>query len=270
MGVSFNSKNFMLSSSEAVPTKLNTHIHKYYEFLMFEKGDASYIIGSSIYKLNPGDITVTKPNVMHTISFSSDALYKRTFIQLSPRLLTRIPRSLIDHLLDKRDGEYDVITNEAARKRHLHNYFRRGTSLLEDLCDQNIFFAELLFQKFAVCINEVLKTLPGTVYTKVENPAIRSMKEYLDQNYRKDFSLEKMAADFYVSKYHICHLFKEETGITVNDYLALRRISGVRELVRENVTISDAFKQCGFNDYSNFYRTVKKYTGEKPSDFYGE
>lgn len=270
MGVSFNSKNFMLSSSEAFPTKLNTHVHKYYEFLMFEKGDASYIIGSNIYKLNPGDITVTKPNVMHTISFSSNAIYKRTFIQLSPRLLTRIPRSLIDRLLDKPDGEHDIIPDAAARKRHLHNYFRRGTSLLEDLNDQNIFFTELLFQKFAVCVNDVLKAMPGTIYAKAENPVIRRMKDYLDSNYRQSFSLETMAANFYVSKYHICHLFKEETGITVNDYLALRRISGVRELVRDNITISDAFKQCGFNDYSNFYRTVKKYTGEKPSDFFRE
>ena len=32
-------------------------------------------------------------------------------------------------------------------------------------------------------------------------------------------------------------------------------------------TVTEAYTECGFNDYSNFLKAFKREFGEKPSDF---
>ena len=46
-------------------------------------------------------------------------------------------------------------------------------------------------------------------------------------------------------------------------------LAAIRELKGNEKGIGDIFyRRCGFNDYSSFYRVIKKYTGMKLSDFF--
>lgn len=38
---------------------------------------------------------------------------------------------------------------------------------------------------------------------------------YINDHLAEELSIEKLSADFYISKYHMMHKFKEETGYSV-------------------------------------------------------
>ncbi len=250
------------------PPKLDSHIHKYYEFLRFIDGDASYITDSKTILLEKGDIIITRPDKLHTISFNTDSEYVRTFIQLSPGLLSRIPSGLVRSIISGRASEIHIIHPETAEKCGLYRYFDEGIKLLRDRTEKNKFLAELLFLEFAVAVNEAMELEMKADGSAEENRTIERIKKYLDENYTSELNLDELARIFFMSKYYLCHLFKEETGITVSDYISLKRIAAVREHMGAGGAITDVYRKCGFNDYSSFYRAVKKYTGLKPSEFY--
>ncbi len=268
MSISFRSKDFLVSEFTIKPKKIDAHIHKYYEFLLFSEGDAVYIVDGKTFTLSPGDIVITKPDILHAISFNNDLDYTRTFIQLSPNMLARIPQKLVQHIIKGFPNGICIIPGDTAKKYNLYSFFDEVVELLAVRDTKNIYLAELLMLRFAVAVNEAINHKVQSNRNESENSTLTKVKNHLDENYLTELNLDELAEEMFVSKYYICHLFKEQLGITVLDYVALKRISAAKELIAGDMSITDAYRKCGFNDYSSFYRAVKKYTGLKPSEFY--
>lgn len=100
-----------------------------------------------------------------------------------------------------------------------------------------------------------------------EKPVITEIKTFINDNTSEILSLDNIAERFYMSKYYMCHMFRDETGMTIKDYIAAQKIAKACELMRNGVVASEVQKLCGFNDYSTFYRTFKKYMGISPTEF---
>ena len=58
--ISYKQKEYLYSYFRSKPPELNLHLHKYYEFLYFISGDATYIVEDNLYKIHPGDILLTR------------------------------------------------------------------------------------------------------------------------------------------------------------------------------------------------------------------
>lgn len=49
------------------------------------------------------------------------------------------------------------------------------------------------------------------------------------------------------------------------EYIVLKRLVLARSMILDGVPVSDAAKDCGFQDYSTFYRAYTTKYGEPPS-----
>lgn len=92
--ISYKQKEYLYSYFRSKPPELNLHLHKYYEFLYFISGDATYIVEDNLYKIHPGDILLTRPGELHTIFFQSESRMNvflcRYIPTLSPNLICLI------------------------------------------------------------------------------------------------------------------------------------------------------------------------------------
>ena len=61
------------------------------------------------------------------------------------------------------------------------------------------------------------KNNPGKI--EGDQNLYRNILQYIDDHLEEDLSLEFLAGEFYVSKYHIAHIFKENTGISIHQYI---------------------------------------------------
>lgn len=95
-----------------------------------------------------------------------------------------------------------------------------------------------------------------------------NIKEYLDENYQSKITLDELAKNFYINKFYLTRVFKEQFGQSVNQYLLQIRITHAKQLLRfTDMTMEMIASECGLNDPNYFARTFKKVEGITPSTF---
>ena len=71
-----------------------------------------------------------------------------------------------------------------------------------------------------------------------------------------------------MDKYKFLRLFKQETGLTPNNYVILRRIEQAKTMIsHKRGDLMDIAISSGFYDSAHFCREFKKYTGVTPSAY---
>ncbi len=116
-------------------------------------------------------------------------------------------------------------------------------------------------------INRIL-TDDAPEYTNViSDKKTNSMYDYIDNYYLEDISAESVADAMYMSHSYASRLFKQKTGMTIKAYINMRRINNAKNLIMEGQKATSIFTQCGFKDYSIFYRAFTKYVGMTPDKF---
>jgi two-component system response regulator YesN len=97
---------------------------------------------------------------------------------------------------------------------------------------------------------------------------IRPAINYVDANYDKPITLADIAKASYLSASRLAHIFKEQMGITLIDYLTSVRIERAKQLLlgtEQNCT--EICFQVGYNNQSYFTRTFKELVGMTPRKF---
>ena len=100
-----------------------------------------------------------------------------------------------------------------------------------------------------------------------ESSLYQNLLIYIGEHLDEPLTMEQLARQFYVSKYHISHIFKDNFGLSVHQYIIKKRLAACREAIMSNVSISEVYLNYGFGDYSSFYRAFKKEYGISPKDF---
>lgn len=94
------------------------------------------------------------------------------------------------------------------------------------------------------------------------------VQEYLEKHFDEECTLIEVAAVFHVSPYHLAHVFREETGYTVKQYVLLKRVYHAKNLlVHSGMSVSEAAAAVGFNSTNNFIRAFKSSEGMTPGGF---
>lgn len=98
---------------------------------------------------------------------------------------------------------------------------------------------------------------------------VDEMKELISNNYMNTyFNINVAIQTAYLSHSRICTLFKEETGISMKQYLNKIRLSKSRELLETTtMSIIEISYQCGYRDSLYFSAAFKKFYGCSPSSF---
>ena len=97
-----------------------------------------------------------------------------------------------------------------------------------------------------------------------QNPVISSLKRQLELYPENKFSIEEMAQNAFVSKYHFIRRFKAEVGLTPHQFQLQNRIRKAQRLMHKAETITEVALATGFCDQSHFIKQFKKQVGLSP------
>lgn len=91
---------------------------------------------------------------------------------------------------------------------------------------------------------------------------------FINDEIEADLTVEDIASDFNISTSHLSRIFREHTGVTLVEYLNIRKVEECQYFLRHTnkgiAEISDLFHFC---NQSYFTRVFKKYTGLTPKQF---
>jgi two-component system response regulator YesN len=107
----------------------------------------------------------------------------------------------------------------------------------------------------------------GTLTTDKPVPVVRAI-QYIENNLSERISLDTLAKEANMSKFHFCRLFSHHMGMTPIQFAAFFRIEKAKQLLtRGDLTVSAIALEVGFNDLGPFLRQFKKVTGITPSAY---
>jgi YesN/AraC family two-component response regulator len=91
---------------------------------------------------------------------------------------------------------------------------------------------------------------------------------YINLNYECSVSNEDIAEKFHFNSAYLNRVFRENTGISMHEFVVGCRIASAKEMLRsQEIAIGEVAEKCGFSSFYHFTKTFKKYTGITPSQF---
>ena len=97
---------------------------------------------------------------------------------------------------------------------------------------------------------------------------LQVVKDYLDLHYQEKITLDHLAEEFFINKFYLTRLFREQFGLTINHYLLQIRITHAKRLLRfSDFSIEKIAAECGMTDANYFARMFKKVEGSSPGEF---
>ncbi len=120
-------------------------------------------------------------------------------------------------------------------------------------------------------VRQVYAAFCRAVQQRRETPlgsAVQKVKEFIRNRYAENLTIAEIAESVYLTPTYVCLLFKQETGLTVNDYLTRVRIDKAKELLRgSEKKLYDVCLSVGYASPSYFSRLFKKLVGCTPSEY---
>lgn len=241
------------------------HAHDRFEIYCFLGGSAEYLVEGTRYKLKPGDVMIMRPAETHRLICDGSVPYERFAINFSKEALSGIPGAevLLEPFINRELGS----RNRFSRKELPGNAQER---LIASVCSEK---RKLLGEELNVTVS-LLSFLFElcSAYREQSKSAARSevaglrVLEYVNAHLYDDISLKKVSETFFLSATHINRLFKKLTGSTMWNYVKIKRLLRAREEIRSGICAVEAARNCGYDDYSAFYRAYCERFNKRPSE----
>jgi len=104
--------------------------------------------------------------------------------------------------------------------------------------------------------------------SRMTDVTLQLATDYMNANFNKNISVDTVAEHVERSSSYLSRIFKESTGMTINDYLIQLRIKRATELLGQlNVTIEEICREIGYANVSYFNKIFKARTGLTPGQY---
>lgn len=103
-----------------------------------------------------------------------------------------------------------------------------------------------------------------------ENNLLKSVENYIEENYNKNLPLDELAAHAHISPQYLCRLFKKYKKLRPFEYITMKRIQHAKAMLSDqSLSIAEIARLTGYNDCSYFCLVFRKQEQLSPSEFRG-
>jgi AraC-type DNA-binding domain-containing proteins len=270
MGVAsrFLNPAYLIASGEFRCTETNPfqhplHRHETYSELLFiEAGKGTIIIDDQPYEIGAGTVLLYHRGVWHE-ELSTDYPFHATYFAFKGLRVKDCPH---DYFLGP-DQSPVIKLGEQAEEivrlvQEIHTEFHSKAS--ESFAAANHLFGLLLVR--------LARHVPGNSaerrLVKPSEAAVIKARSYIEENYQQPITLERLAKVTFVSKYYLSHLFKQEVGMSVIQYLVRCRIEAAKKYLQiTERSVKEIGEMAGYRSETTFHTIFKKMTGLTPGQY---
>ncbi|MDR1575452.1 MAG: AraC family transcriptional regulator [Treponema sp.] len=250
------------------------HTHDVFEILLC-KSDNIFLLNNNIMSLvQKNDLMLFNATDVHGIIADPDLTFERYVLMFEPGFVGELcstynllecfqrtpgkPVIPVCHLTEEQSDTIISFYDTLKKYNKDHSEIiklKKKIVLAEMLLEINILFSE-------ASIKPRVELHPDSQYEKIQR-----ILSFINDNLAGELSLETISEQFYISTSYLSALFRDLTGFSLNKYIITKRILLATELLKQNQPVTLVTELCGFNNYSHFIRTFKKFEGISPKQY---
>ena len=268
-----DTKSFTISHLYKEEKTMDMHLHDCYEVYFSISGGKQFLIGNQFYPIEPNDIFVINQYESHMLTQIDKMIHERIVLFVDPDYVKKLSteETNLDEFFSERPKNFShrLSLDENQKKKFLY-YVDKITSAEgygHDIIEEAAFMELLVMLNEISDKNKPKKSRQPKASGKEYNHQINDILAYINNNISSQITLEQLSSEFFLSESYICRIFKASTGTTINKYIVSRRISVAKALLADGMSVTEAFENSGFTDYSNFFKAFTKAVGMSPKKF---
>lgn len=120
-------------------------------------------------------------------------------------------------------------------------------------------------------LTQMLRDLRAPAVARLHTPdsnLVEKTIDFLEHHYKNKITLDMLASNVHLSKYHYIRQFRKLAGSSPYEYLIQFRIHQSKQLLKKpDLTVSEIAYQVGYNNPSNYIADFRKFTGLTPGNY---
>ena len=240
--------------------------------IYFIRGTGSIKVEGRHYRLEQGDLILLNPTELYHCAVDDAEYHERIVIYFDPSVLSSFPgdtSTILSPLFSRPKGTSNHIPRSAVESTGMADCLTALLRLVPESSPASTVLSQCRLAELLILTAQLLQ--PGAsalpLSTAQENPLVSRVITYLNAHFHEELSLASVASEFHMTPSYLSHLFKEHTGMSLWNYVVLRRLRAFNDLLRMEYSVEQACYQVGFRNYSNFFRLYTKHTGLTPSQY---
>ena len=227
------------------------HYHDTYELYYLDAGSREYFIEDKLFSVSAGNFVLIPPGKLHR---TGGEYGLRTLINFRREFLETVyTKPMVDRMLSCFDRWW--LNPDREQQAVCITYLKKMLSEKDGM--ENAITLGLLLLELSKCNSR-----------EFANDSVSAIVAYINVNYHRLHSIEEVAEAFFISKYHLCRIFKNAMKITVIEYLNQVKIKqACHLLINTKKDMTEIAKLCGFHSAAYFSKVFRKLMNQKPMEY---
>lgn len=211
------------------------HQHNCFECVFYQKGKGTLTVDNEVYHYEGPTISIVSPNLKHDEKTEEFTTVFIVLFEMNSSCLLK-PFTLLK--LDEKES-------------HLMNEL--FDCLHEEERKKDAYYHEMMSFYFNIIVTRCLRMTNALIKKSTNKELVSRTKAYIKENYKQNIAFSLIASTFGYSYDRFRHIFKEETGTSINQYLLNCRIYAAKQmLLNTDLSIKEIAVECGFKSYVYF------------------
>lgn len=235
------------------------HFHNHYTIVFIEEGVNQGFTEQKKYSLGKNNLLIINPGELHAgHSFEGQYLQFKS-LRLEKSFLQQLIQGMEYHITGDIWFKNTPILDESLilKTKSLINGVEKKVSSPQ----LEVLQADLLYTLIMKYSNQGSRAHDPK---STCNRSLEKARDFIQQNYQEEFSLQDIARHCHLSPYYLIRQFKKSYGLSPFQYLRNYRVEKAKELFQSNFSITEIALEVGFFDQSHFLRNFKKTEGVSP------
>lgn len=267
------SNNFKVSKAISDSYSMdNYHFHEVFEIYLSQTSDLKFFVDNMLYTVEKNDLFIFNNMDLHRIIISPNTHYERYVIIFNQDYVKDMNTSNTDLtacFVKRPPGFCHKVHLSDPQAEKLISMMDKAMAKQDSMLYGDDVYEKIILSEILIFVNEIYRDCGSvrTVNFGPEYDRIKPILSYIDSNIPSKLSLNSLAELIYISKYHLCKIFKKATGYSVIEYIIFRRILKATDYLRQNIPVSHVAELTGFKNDCNFITTFKNHVGITPKQY---
>ena len=249
------------------------HQHDFFELFFLLDDHIDDIVEGMRYSLSPGSVVLVTPGQLHRPDVAGpvrsidrfvlwiSTQYVRSITDALPRLHYALWGDMTGRNLIQPDGDTVALMRQLLFTLHREDARPEAdsASLARSIIAQLLIYCSR-------CVAGMTDIAPHKAELRYRE--IMRVYEHIVTNLPdRNLSVSTLAERFFMDKNTLTRQFKRQVGMTPGECIRRHRLEAVRKQIRLGAPMQQACAECGFSDYSAFYRAFRQAYGISPRDY---